>query len=193
MKTTTVARMNVDYSSPAAALLAVIAATALGSLVSPARSAVLDSDIVAEASRASTAAIEQRSAALSPTRQLDQTASNTAAQIERELNASFEAKLEDATGNFAFSDASKFTLQPRAMRRLAQLPAAGLLQDDLADFRDFLSNHSDIQRVLDRSPSLVTAPSFLVTHSALASFLDHHPSLSTVLLERAERRQNRRS
>jgi hypothetical protein len=74
-------------------------------------------------------------------------------------------------------------------RTVARLAHAKVLRPDAVALDKFLNEHPDIAKALAKRPGQIVDPNFLVAHPELAAFFDKHPALSSVLLQRAEKRQ----
>jgi hypothetical protein len=75
------------------------------------------------------------------------------------------------------------------LRIVGRLAHGKLLRKDMVDLDKFLVSHLDIRAALMKRPNQIVQSDFLIAHPALAKFMEQHPSLSTVLLQRAEKKE----
>ncbi len=81
--------------------------------------------------------------------------------------------------------AEQHFLITRALARSAKAP---MLRKDVAEFDKFLGRNPDVRKALQKSPRQITQPDFLIAHPPLAKFMEEHPALSSVLLQRSDKK-----
>jgi hypothetical protein len=74
----------------------------------------------------------------------------------------------------------------RVVGRLARGKA---LHKDMVDLDKFLVSHLAIRAALIKHPHQIVQSDFLIANPPLAKFMEAHPSLSTVLLQRADKKE----
>jgi hypothetical protein len=74
-------------------------------------------------------------------------------------------------------------------RVVGRLARGKVLRKDMVDLDRFLASHADIRKALLKKPSLIVQSDFLIANPPFAQFMQEHPSLSTVLLQRADRKE----
>jgi len=74
-------------------------------------------------------------------------------------------------------------------RVVGRLARGKLLRKDMIDLDRFLASHADIRKALLKKPGQIVQSDFLIANPAYAQFMQEHPSLSTILLQRADRKE----
>ena len=74
-------------------------------------------------------------------------------------------------------------------RFVARLGRSRVTRNDVIALDAFLTAHPDISAAIEKKPSQIVNQDFLIAHPQLADFFEKHPALSSVLLQRAEKRQ----
>jgi hypothetical protein len=78
------------------------------------------------------------------------------------------------------------------LRAVGRLARGKLLRKDMVDLDKYLDTHEAVREALVKRPNQIVQSDFLIAHASLAKFMEDHPSLSTVLLERADKREKDR-
>ena len=103
----------------------------------------------------------------------------------RKQNPEVDALIKRKPGVVRALRAEQHFFVLRAVGRLAQ---GKLLRKDIVDLDKFLAKERDILMALRKHPNQIVQSDFLIAHPPLAKFMEEHPSLSTVLLQRADKR-----
>ena len=74
-------------------------------------------------------------------------------------------------------------------RYVARLAANKVTRKDAIALDDFLRANPDIAKALAKRPAQMIEQNFLIAHPSLGKFFETHPALSSVLLQRAEKKQ----
>jgi hypothetical protein len=98
----------------------------------------------------------------------------------RGQNPEIDALLAKQPGLEKALKVDRHFLLRRAILRLARVKAT---RPDALALDQFLDDHPDIRKPLQRSPGQIVDPKFLIAHPPLARFLESHPALSSVLLQ----------
>ena len=164
--------------------------SALLALVASAPAAAADSTPAAEAASISTDAAVQKELA-----ELDRVL-NTNAKLEEALrvnldklseqsfraqNPEVDALLKKQPG---LAHALKVDQQFLLRRAIARLARVKVTRPDALALDQFLKDHPDIRKALQKTPSQIVDSKFLIANPALARFLETHPVLSSVLLQK---------
>ena len=72
---------------------------------------------------------------------------------------------------------------------IARLARSRPTRNDVMALNEFLNAHPDILKAVAKRPGQLVNADFLIAHPALGQFFETHPALSSVLLQRAERKE----
>ncbi|MBL9202486.1 MAG: hypothetical protein JNL39_18390 [Opitutaceae bacterium] len=102
-------------------------------------------------------------------------------QSFRTQNPEVDALLKKQPG---LANALKVDQQFLLRRAIARLARVKVTRPDALALDQFLKDHPDIRKALQKNPSQIVDSKFLIANPALARFLEAHPVLSSVLLQK---------
>ncbi|MBL9187566.1 MAG: hypothetical protein JNK23_08825 [Opitutaceae bacterium] len=178
-------------SLPSPALLPLrtaLAAVLLALAAAPARAA----DAAPEAASISADAAVQKELAelekvLNANSKLEET---LRVNIDQLMSQSFRAQNPDIDSLLkkqpGLANALKVDQQFLLRRAIVRLARVKVTRPDALALDQFLKDHPDIRKALQKNPSQIVESKFLIANPQLARFLETHPVLSSVLLKKQE-------
>lgn len=104
-------------------------------------------------------------------------------QSFRAQNPDVDALLKKQPG---LANALKVDQQFLLRRAIARLARVKVTRPDALALDQFLKDHPDIRKALQKNPSQIVDSKFLMANPQLGRFLETHPVLSSVLLQRQD-------
>ncbi|MDP3073103.1 MAG: hypothetical protein Q8N18_22610 [Opitutaceae bacterium] len=104
-------------------------------------------------------------------------------QSFRAQNPDVDALLKKQPG---LANALKVDQQFLLRRAIARLARVKVTRPDALALDQFLKDHPDIRKALQKSPGQIVDAQFLIANPALARFMETHPALSSVLLKKQD-------